>query len=106
MGFVWDGVCYQDGASALDAFAKSMVQGNPTGITSFSSAPTISTQGVVTWSITHRPLTTTATTIRTGTTQLSSCTPAAMDQWPLADQFFIAALFFAAFLGFRTGFRP
>lgn len=105
MGRVWNGRCYQDEASALSAFVRDLTTGDAVGITTFTAAPTISGSGLVTWSISHRPLTGTAATTRTGTTQLLSCSEGTMDQWPVQSFLVVVALFFAAFLGFRTGYR-
>lgn len=105
MGYAWDGVCYQDTASALNAFRDAVPQAGDTGITTFTAQPTISGTGLITWSISHRPLTGTAATTRTGTTQLPSCTTEALDQFPVQTLLVVASLFFAAFLGFRTGYR-
>lgn len=105
MGYAWGGDCHQDGATALSAFGVSMTNGNPTGITSFTTAPSINGSGLITWSISHRPLTGTTATTRTGTTQLLTCTDG-IDQWDISSVAWVAALFFAAMLGFRSGFRP
>lgn len=104
MGYSWGGHCHQDTAAALNKFKVDMTAGDAAGITTFTAQPSISGTGLVTWSISHRPLTTTAATTRTGTTQLQTCTEG-LDQWPLSSIVFIAALFFAAVAGFRTGFR-
>lgn len=105
MGYAWGGICHQDTASALSRFAADMTNGDAAGITSFTAPPTISGTGLVTWSISHRPLTGTNATTRTGTTQLQTCTET-IDQWGLSSIAWVAVLFFAAALGFRTGFRP
>jgi len=105
MGYAWNGVCYQDTASVLSAFSKDVPAANPTGINAFTAAPTINASGLITWSISNRPLNTTDATARTGTTQLLSCTSEAMDQWPVQSLLFPIAIFFAAFLGLRTGYR-
>jgi hypothetical protein len=104
MGYAWDKVCHQDTARALDQFKLDMASGDAVGLTNFTAQPTISGTGLITWSISHRPLTGTAATIRTGTTQLQTCTDG-ISQWSGSSIMFIAALFFAAMVGFRTGFR-
>lgn len=106
MGRVWNGRCYQDDASALAAFARDLTTGNAVGITTFTAAPTINGSGLVSWSISHRPLTGTAATTRTGTTQLLPCSDGTMNQWPVETVLTVLAIFFAAVLGFRSGFRP
>lgn len=105
MGYAWNGVCYPDTNAALNAFTKDVPAVNPGGINSFSAAPTISGAGLITWSISNRPLSTTEATVRTGTTQLLSCAGESMDQWPVQSLLFPIAIFFAAFLGLRTGYR-
>jgi len=105
MGYAWNGVCYQDTSSALAAFAKAVPSVSPSGINAFTAAPSISGAGLISWSISNRPLNDTAATTRTGTTQLQTCTTESMDQWPVQSLLFPIAVFFAAFLGFRTGYR-
>ena len=106
MGYAWNGICYQDTATALAAFAEQVPSSAGNAINSFTVNPTISGTGLITWSISNRPLTTTAATIRTGTTQLQACTSEGLDQWPIQSILFYLALAFAVFAGFRTGFRP
>lgn len=106
MGYAWKGICYQDTSSALDQFKNDVPNIDAVGLTSFTAQPTISTTGLITWSISHRPLTGTVATTRTGTTQLQTCTTESMDQWSIQSIFLVVALFFAAFTGFRTGYRP
>jgi hypothetical protein len=106
MGYAWNGHCYPDANTALDAFILDVHNADGTAITSFTAAPTINFSGVITWSISHRPLTATAATTRTGTTQLILCPYVTFDQWSMQDLFFPVALVFAAFFGFRSGFQP
>lgn len=105
MGYAWNGVCYQDINSARDAFAEQVPRVDGTAITAFTAAPTISGTGLITWSISHRPLNGTTATTRTGTTQLQTCTTESLGQFPVQTLLVVASLFFAAFLGFRTGYR-
>jgi len=105
MGYAWNGQCYQDTTTALAAFAKDATSIDAAGINSFTAAPTISASGLVTWSISNRPLSGTTATTRTGTTQLLSCTDPSMGQYPVGSVLVTVALFFAAVLGFRTGYR-
>lgn len=106
MGYAWNGICYQDTAAARDAFAEQIPSSAGNAINSFNTTPSISGTGLITWSISNRPLTTTAATTRTGTTQLQACTSEGLDQWPIQSILFYLALAFAVFAGFRTGFRP
>ncbi len=106
MGYAFNGVCYQDTESALSAFVKSVPQVTSQGINSLTQQPTIDALGTVSWSISNRPFTGDVVVVRTGTTQLPQCQSESFDQWPVQSIVFYAALFFAAFVGFRTGFRP
>lgn len=105
MGYAWNGVCFPDTATALGAFIKDVPAVNPSGINTFTGAPTISGTGLITWSISNRPLNTTDATTRIGTTQLLACSSESMDQWPVQSLLLLLALFFAAFVGFKTGYR-
>jgi len=104
MGYAWNGICYPDTTKALEAFALDVPSSDAAGINSFQSAPSISGAGLITWSISNRPLSGTSATTRNGTTQLQSCAES-VEQWPVQSILVPALLFFAAFLGFRTGFR-
>jgi hypothetical protein len=106
MGYAWGGTCHQTTTAALARFTADMTDGNSSGINTFTAAPTISAGGVITWSISNRPLSTTTATTRTGTTALPTCTSDSVDQWATQSILLIVALFFAAIAGFRTGFRP
>jgi len=106
MGYAWNGICYQDTASALDAFAEQVPSVSPAGINAFSVPPSIGGGGLITWSITNRPLNSADATLRSGTTQLFTCTTEGLEQWPVQSIVFYLALAFAVFAGFRTGFRP
>jgi len=105
MGYAFGGTCYQDTTSALSAFTAVMTNGDAAGITTFTANPTISGTGLITWSISHRPLTGTTATTRTGTTQLPACTES-IDQWEVSSIVWVVALFFAAVIGFRSAFTP
>lgn len=105
MGYAWNGVCYQDAIAASVAFSKDIPSIDGTGINYLTAPVTVTQTGAITWSISNRPLTNTIDVVRTGITRLQPC-DAGLDQWPMQSTFFYAALFFAAFLGFRTGFRP
>lgn len=106
MGYAWKGACYQDTPSALAAFIRDIPSADAAGIITFTATPTVNATGLVTWSISHRPLTGTAATTRTGTTQLPACTTEGFDQWPVQSMLVYLAFFFAAFFGFKTGYRP
>lgn len=105
MGYAFGGICHQDTASALQAFVAGMSAGDAAGITTFDGAPSITGTGLVSWSIEHRPLTSDTATLRSGTTQLPPCTEG-ISQWSESSLLLVCALFFAAMMGFRAGFRP
>lgn len=103
MGYAWNSDCYETPGAALEAFAKDVPTANPTGIMAFTAAPTINSTGLITWSISHRPLTTTTATTRTGTTQLLTCTYDSFRVDQLPDMMIIGLLLVAFFIGFRSG---
>jgi hypothetical protein len=105
MGYAWNQVCYNDTAGALDAFARDIPTADAAGINSFTAAPSISGSGLITWSISNRPLSGTAATTRTGTTQLLTCTTPTSDQWPVQSWLVPLSFFFALCMGFRSGYR-
>lgn len=105
MPYAWHGVCYQDTSMALEAFAVEIPSADAVGIIAFTAAPTINASGLITWSISHRPLTVSTATTRTGTTQLLSCSTPTMEQWPIQSLLLPVAIFFAAALGIRSGLR-
>lgn len=106
MGYAFNGVCYQTTGAALEAFSNAVTVVTPQGINGFVTAPTIDALGVIDWTISNRPLTDNVSTARSGTFQLAPCTSETMEQWPVQSILFCVALFFSAFLGFRSGFRP
>ena len=62
--------------------------------------------GVITWAIVNHPFGGLGVPVtRSGTVQLQACADA-LDQWPVQSIVFLLALFFAAFMGFKTGYRP
>lgn len=105
MGYAWNGVCYQDTAAALAAFAKQVPSADGSGINYFTTPPTIDAAGKISWSISNYPLNGFLAVTKTGTVQLQTCVDA-LDQWPVQSIVFLLALFFAAFIGFKTGYRP
>jgi len=105
MGYAWNGVCYPDTGTALMAFAVRVPSIDAMGINSFTNAPSIGASGLITWSISNRPLNGTTATTRTGTTQLLTCPTPLMDQYSLQSLLVPLAIFFAAAFGIRTGLR-
>lgn len=104
MGYAWHGVCYPDSAKALEAFANDLPSASGNGVVGFASPPSIA-GSVVSWTVTNVRLDGSASTTTTGTTALQSCTDT-VAQYPVQSILFYLALLFAAFAGFRTGFRP
>ncbi|MBN8461497.1 MAG: hypothetical protein J0M01_01575 [Dechloromonas sp.] len=104
MGFGWNGVCYPDAPAALEAFALDVPSSDSGGVNAFVGMPSISGGGLVSWSIVKIPFGGDAVT-STGTTQLQACNEG-VEQWPVQSLLLVVALFFAAFSGFRTGYRP
>lgn len=105
MGYSWNGVCYPDADGALKAFSNDIPSGDAAGINTFAALPSISGSGLITWAISNRPLSDTAATTRTGTTQLPPCAED-MSQFPIQSLAVYIAFAFAVLLGFRTGYRP
>lgn len=105
MPYAWNGICYEDTASALEAFARSIPSADSAGINSFATQPFITAGGLITWQISNRPLTSADATVRTGTTQLLPCSTPYLDQFPLQSLLLPVAFMFAAFMGIRTGLR-
>lgn len=104
--FAFSGVCYETPESALAAFSRSLPIVDAVGVTTLSSAPSVSPGGVITWSVSNVPFSTGVAVTRSGTTQLSTCSVPLLDQFPVQSILFVAAVFFAAVSGFRAGFRP
>jgi len=103
MGFAWNGNCYETPESALEAFSRDVPRVDGFGINSFASAPSVDASGVVSWSISNRPLSGDVATTRNGTTQLQTCTFDSFRLDQLPDLALIAVLLFAFFMGFRSG---
>ena len=95
MGYAWNGNCWPDTATALEAFKKDVVDIDSAGINTFTAVPTINATGLVTWSISNRYFSASSATTRTGTTQLPTCTQFADNKFELlATQDVIAAIGF------------
>lgn len=109
MGYAWQGKCYGDTASALNAFSLSVPTADTQGIVTLASA-SISATGLIAWKAQGVRLQTGPAASVWGpvsyTTQLPTCAAPQLDQWPVQTLLFIVALFFAAMLGFKTGYRP
>lgn len=108
MGYAWNGICYADAPTALNAFIKSIPAADASGINTFAATPTVSGTGLITWAIVNRPLSSTSAATRTGTTQLPQCSEAATllpssITVPESVVFCVMAIMFA--IGFRTGVR-
>jgi len=106
MGYSWNGVCFPTAADALAAFQDDIPSSSGNAINSFTAQPTISGSGLVTWSISSRPFIAADPITTAGTTQLLTCSTESMEQWPVQSILMVVALFFAAFAGFKAGYRP
>lgn len=74
MGWAFNGKCFPDTGTALNAFVLETVKIDPVGFNYFSMPPTINSGGLITWSIYNKPLTTSnLPSLRTGTLQLPTC---------------------------------
>lgn len=104
MGYSWGGRCWPDVNTARDAFVRDVSAVDPTGLT-VPGTITVNASGVVSWSIIYRSFGSTLVYTRTGTTQLATCTTPDLTNYSEQSLFFIAALFFAAVVGFKTGFN-
>lgn len=105
MGYAWNGVCFQTTDAALSAFAEQVPSADTQGINAFTVAPTISGSGLISWSISNRPLSADLATVRTGTVQLLPCNTEGMSQWSAQSLLLVCALFFAWAHGFKGGYR-
>jgi len=103
MGYAWQSKCFDTTTEALEAFKLSVPSVDAATINTFTTAPTINASGLVTWSISNRPLTTTTATTRTGTTQLPTCTPDSISTLPLQDLALVIGLVLCFLVGFRMG---
>jgi len=103
MGFAWNGNCYETPETALEAFSRDVPKVDASGINAFASVPSVDAAGVVSWSISNRPLSSDIATTRTGTTQLPSCSYDSFRIDQLPDIAFVVFLVFAFFMGFRSG---
>lgn len=104
MGFAWNGTCHQDAASALAAFIED-VPASGSAVTTFATAPTISGGGLISWSIVSQSLAGGDPVTVASSTQLPVCTSESLAQLPVQSVLVYLAMLFAAFVGFRTGFR-
>lgn len=73
MGFAFEGKCYPDKETALQAFIMSVPKFDGTAVNHFNAQPTISQSGVIDWVIVNRPLNTATATSRIGTLGLPQC---------------------------------
>lgn len=104
MGYAWNGVCHQSTANALAAFVEDVPSaGN--AVTSFAGTPSITSGGLVTWSIISQSLSGGDPVTVASTTQLPPCASESLAQLPVQSILVYLAMLFAAFVGFRTGFR-
>lgn len=103
MGFAWNGNCYETPETALAAFSRDVPRVDGAGVNSFASAPSVDAAGVITWSINNRPFSSDLGVIRSGVTQLPSCSYDSFRMDQLPDIAFVVFLVFAFFIGFGSG---
>ncbi len=105
MGYGLNGVCHPLTSEALNAFKVAFTAVSSTASTTFTGTPTISAGGNISYS--YRVTDLLGSNVRTGsaTLQLPTCTETTT-QYELSAIVWVSVLFFAAFMGFRTGFRP
>ena len=106
MPYAYDGICYGTDGDVLQAFAKHFPRLDGSAFVSLQGMPTISPSGQVAFSVSKLALDTATTTTTAATVQLTACEQSYLDQIPVQSLLFTAALCFAAFNGFKTGYRP
>jgi len=110
MGYAWNGVCYETAAQGLDGFVRSFPTSTPSGILTFTgSAPSVSGSGLISFQSGFSLISGSGNysyANRSGTLQLPSCDYQTLGNYPAGDIVFLCSMVFAAFVGFRTGFRP
>jgi len=112
MGYAWGGQCYETASQAFDSFVRKFPSSDAYGVTTFSGTPpSVNGSGLITLQSSYAPWTggssgTLTYVIKTGTVQLPSCTYDSMGSFWTSDIVFLCAMVFAAFVGFKTGFRP
>lgn len=104
MGYSWNGRCWPDTASALNAFRLDASTIDTYGVNSPTSV-TVNSSGLVSWTIATRTFSGSTTVSRWGTVQLETCSDPGMNQYSEQSLLFIVAIFFAFILGFKTGFN-
>ena len=106
MGYFWQGACYQTVDDAVEAFTRSSATIDSRGVNSLCMpVPQATSGGLISFCIKSQSFAGGVSTNSSGILQLQPCT-ADLSQWSGSSIMFVAALFFAAMLGFRSGFRP
>jgi hypothetical protein len=75
MGWAYLGVCHETTAAALDFFALNFPMTNPSGAVEFTSTPSISAAGLITFTFKHRNFINGMANGYTGSLGLKTCTP-------------------------------
>lgn len=103
MGFSYHGTCYQSQVQAIEAFKADYPLPQSANVYYLSSAVADGTTGV---KFSTRTETGTAS-ITDGIVQFTACdaSTSGFSALPVQSVLFVVALFFAAFLGFRTAYR-
>lgn len=105
MGYAWRGVCYADSTAALNAFSASVPSSDASGVVSLSSA-TVDGTGRISYSVSVRSFASASSVAVADVVQLPVCDVPSMDQFSVQSWLVPALFVFAAFMGYRTGFRP
>jgi len=103
MGISYNGICYPSVGAAVLQFRKDVSVVDTSGAVSLVGLPSTTANSIV-WTVTKTPFDGTPAVTVSGTTKVLGCTET-MDQWPVQSLLLIFALFFAAFVGFKTGYR-
>lgn len=97
-GWIFSGYCYATSAEALSAFQKQYPIIDQSGnYTSFVTA-SVNASGLLSYTLNNRPITSSITTSRTGTMQLSSCSKP--DDFSLSAALEAFAFFFSTTIFF------
>lgn len=108
MAYAWNGHCYETGAQALTAFNLDLPSIDGAGVLQLLSS-SVDANGLITATArkgSFGALSMSWSPNTPFTYQLPTCTYDSLGQFWTTDIVFVCAMVFAAFAGFRTGFRP
>lgn len=102
MGFSYNGRCYQDGPTVLDAFNIQFPIVDGTSVVDLvSSSITTAEPPVLTYEVLSRQWSTDTLTSRTGSITLESCTVTGLDQYHVQSIIFPVVMVFAFLMGWN-----